>query len=300
MSKVSIVIVNFNTADITCECIESVVKHTKGVDYEIIVIDNNSRDDSLKKLKKYENTKLNFKLIANKKNYGFGYANNQGVKVSNPSSKYILFLNSDTKFISNTIKKMISILKGKKDVGVISCKLLNRDMSVQKNGGYFPTLVRVFSWMLIQDLPYVDKVIKPFHPKGENFYNDDKELDWVTGAFFMIRKEVVREVGVFDTDYFMYTEDTDYCYRIKKVGWKIFYTSLSSIIHYGGASGQSWSFVEKEFEGVKIFYKKHYPRWQLPILRFILKTGALLRFFSYTLMSNSVAANSYVKAFYQA
>ncbi|MCS7092367.1 MAG: glycosyltransferase family 2 protein, partial [Patescibacteria group bacterium] len=295
------IIVNFNTSKLTCECIDSIIKHTEGINYEIIVVDNNSHDDSLKRFKRYKKKKeINFKLIANSKNYGFGYANNQGIEACDPSSGYVLFLNSDTKLFSNVVKKMFVILEKRKDIGVISCQLLNKDGSIQQNGGYFPTLIRVFSWMIIQDLPYVDKIIKPFHPKTNNFYNVERDLDWVTGAFFMVRKSVIDQCGMFDTDYFMYAEDTDYCYRIRKAGWRILYTPSAAIIHYGGASGENWSFVCREFEGIKTFYKKHYPKWQLPILKLLLKIGSLLRFIFYTVKINPLAAQSYVKAFSQA
>lgn len=301
MIDVSIIIVSFNTSELTSKCISSIIRHTKGITYEIIVIDNNSSDDSVDKLKSLsKTTKVNIKIIENNKNHGFGYANNQGIKKSNSNSKYILFLNSDTKISTNVIPVMVNLLEGRQDVGVVSCKLLNANLTVQPTGGYFPTLIRVFSWMIIQDLPLVDLIIKPFHPKANSFYNIEQELDWVTGAFFMIRREVVKTSGVFDTDYFMYTEETDYCFRIRKSGWKILYSPMSSIIHYGGSSGTSWSFVSREFDGVKLFFKKHYPSWQIPFLRLLLKIGALLRFILFSLSGKKEAAYAYAKAFIKA
>lgn len=297
----SIVIVSYNTSKLTVECVESIIKFTKGISYEIIIVDNNSTDDSVKNLSELsKNSKIKISIIKNTKNYGFGYANNQGIKKSNSESKNILFLNSDTRLYSNAIMETLAIINKSKNIGVISCKLLNADRTIQATGGYFPTLIRVFSWMIIQDLPYVDKIIKPFHPKTGDFYNSEHELDWVTGAFFMIRKDIVDTVGVFDTNYFMYTEETDYCFRIKKSGWKIFYTPICSIVHYGGASSASWSFVTREYDGVKMFYKKHYPSWQFPILRILLKIGAMLRFALYSLIGRKEAANAYAKALVQA
>jgi hypothetical protein len=176
---------------------------------------------------------------------------------------------------------------------------------MQGTGGYFPTLLSVFSWMTIQDLPFVDKLIKPFHPmksmsfsKASAFYDKAKELDWVTGAFFLISREAFNNVGYFDERYFMYTEEVDYCYRVKKNGWMVYYNPKWAITHYGGASGKTWSNVVPEFEGVKRFYKKFYPRWQYPLLRLLLKIGALGRMLMFGILRGKEAAYAYAKAFW--
>jgi len=299
---ISLIIVSYNTKDLTRECINSIIKNTKGIDYEIIVVDNASKDASvevLKKLKKGKTQKI--EIIENKNNKGFGGANNQGIKRA--GGKYILLLNSDTVIHDNIIGEMTGWMNKRKSIGIAGCSLKNKDGSMQGTGGYFPTLVRVFSWMTIQDIPGVDKFIKPFHPmhsksfkKGEQFYKKAKELDWVTAAFFLIRKKVVEDIGYFDEEYFMYTEETDYCFRAKKAGWKIFYTPKWEITHLGGASGKKMSYVIQEFEGVKLFYKKHYPAWQYPILRLLLKIGSAGRIVLFGLLEGKGAAKAYAKA----
>ena len=132
---------------------------------------------------------------------------------------------------------------------------------------------------------------------GEDFYRFEKELDWVTGAFFLIRKKVIDDIGYFDEDYFMYTEEVDFCFRAKQSGWKVYYLPKWFITHIGGASGKAWSYVIAEFEGVKLFYKKHYPAWQYPILRLFLKIGALGRIIVFGVLKGKEAALSYAKAF---
>ena len=300
----SIIIVSFNTKELLRNCIESVIKNTEKVKYEIIVVDNASKDGSTELVNGF--SKINrFKLIENKTNMGFGHANNQGMKEC--SGKYILLLNSDTLIKNNAIEKMISWMELNPKVGVASCALLNNDGSIQGTGGYFPSLIRVFSWMTIQDIPFIDNLIKPFHPmrsksfrKGDAFFKEEKELDWVTGAFFLIRRKVIDKVGYFDEDYFMYTEEVDYCYRIKMAGWKIYYVPTPSVIHLGGASGIKGDNVLKEFNGIKLFYKKHYPSWQYPLLRLFLKIGALGRVLVFGLIEGGVSAKIYAKAFREA
>jgi len=298
----SIIIVSFNTRKMLEECLSSLVSNTKPLNYEIIIIDNASNDGSVDFLQESTKKINNLKLILNRENVGFGAANNQGIKKA--KGEYILLLNSDTKFESNVLGEMTKWMNKHERIGIATCALRNRDGSLQATGGYFPNLIRVFSWMIIQDFPFVDRLIKPFHPmksksfnKGENFYEKEREVDWITGAFFLIRRKVIKDVGYFDEDYFMYTEETDYCYRTKKKGWKIWYIPSWSIIHFGGASGTKELPILKEFEGVKLFYKKHYPRWQYPILRILLKIGALGRLVLFGILEGRESAAIYAKAF---
>lgn len=262
----SIIIINYNTPKLTLACLKSIEKHVKNINYEIILIDNDSSDDSSKLLKNYLN-------ILNKENLGFAKANNQGIKIAR--GRYILLLNSDTEFTSSFLDKMLDRLDKEENVGIATCALRNPDKSLQVSGGYFPNLARVFTWMTIQDLAFIDSLIKPFHPK--NAFKKEMDLDWGTGAFFLIKKEVIKEIGMLDEDYFMYTEEVDFCFRAKKAGWRVLYLPEWSIIHYGGASSVREFAILQETKGIKLFFKKHYPRWQTFFLRFFLKLGYLWR-----------------------
>lgn len=302
MLDLTFVVINFNTPKLTLDCLASIEKYCHGLNYEVIVIDNASHDDSPKVLKNYTKSKANMRLILNSDNLGFAKANNQGVTLG--KGRYLLLLNSDTLLTTSFIKDMLAWMDKDKKVGIASCKLVGIDGKVQGNGGYFPTLLSTFSWMLIQDIPGVDLLIKPFHPlhkksfmKGEDFYNSSKELDWLTGAFFLIRKEVIDSIGMLDEDYFMYAEDLDYCYRAKTKGWKIYYKSDWQITHFGGASGTSEFTVLASFAGMLKFYKKHYPSWQYPFFRLILKVGTLGRALLFGILEGLPSAKIYVKAF---
>ena len=297
----SVIIVSYNTKKLTVSCIKSVINNTEGIDYEIILVDNDSKDGSVLLLEKLD-AKKSITLIKNKKNIGFAKANNQGTKIA--KGKYVLFLNSDTKVNDNVLGEVVDWMETHKKVGAMSCKLKNKDGSTQATGGYFPTLIRVFSWMTIQDIPGVDKIIKPFHPMKEKSFTKDKgffenrhQQDWIKGAFMLIPKEVLDRVSGFDTDYFMYAEDVDLCYKIKKMGLEVYYEPKWSITHLGGASGKAGDHLLKEFDGIKTFYKKHHPNWQYPILRLLLKVGSLGRIVVFGLKDGRVSAKIYAKAF---
>jgi hypothetical protein len=294
--KTSIIVINYNTRELTLDCIGSVLKYTKGINFEMILVDNGSTE----KIEIPKNK--NIKLIRNNKNLGFSKANNQGIKKA--SGEYILLLNSDVIIKDNVIGRLSAWMDKHLEVGIASCKLLDKDGMTQGTGGYFPTLSRVFSWMTIEDIPGVERLIKPFHPlhtksfyKNSSFYERQRELDWVTGAFLFINKKVIDDIGLIDEDYFMYTEDVDFCYRAKAACWKVMYLPRFAIIHLGGKSSTAEFPIISEFAGIKLFYKKHYPSWQMPILRFFLKTGALLRFIFFTIIGRREAMATYAEAF---
>lgn len=297
--ELSIVIVSFNTSDFLRGCLKSIKRHSKAIDYEIIVVDNASSDDSVE-VSKY----FGAKVIANKKNLGFAAANNQGIKVA--KGEFVLFLNSDTFIKDNVLGEMVSFLKKNPKIGVTSCRLKNSDGSTQATGGYFPDLLRVFSWMTIQDFPFVDKVILPFHPlhskstfaRGEEFYKTKKNLDWVTGAFLLARKDVLSKVGGWDETYFMYVEEVDLCFKIKRLGYSVWYDPKWSIVHFGGKSSTSAEFpLISEYKGICKFYRKFYPSWQYPIVKLFLKIGAVGRIVLFAILGRGEESKIYAKAF---
>jgi hypothetical protein len=182
----SVIIISFNTKQILVDCINSVVKNTKGFEYEIIVVDNGSTDDSIKSIKEMAKKFPQVKLIDTGENIGFGRGNNEGIKAAR--GEYLLLLNSDTIITDNVLGHSIKRVKELKSIGAYSCKLLNRDLSLQPSGGHFPTLSNLIAWQLfIDDLPFVGKLIPSFHPQLSR-YGTNQSLDWVTGAFMIIPK----------------------------------------------------------------------------------------------------------------
>lgn len=297
-TDLSVVIINFNTPQLTLECIESVRKFTKGINYEIILIENGTESPILK----YKD----IKIIRNKKNVGFGGANNQGIKTS--IGRYILFLNSDTLLIENSLQKMVDWMDHHPKSGAVSSTLLYKNNKLQTNGGDFPNLFRTFMWAsFLDDIPGIANIFGSYHatveiPISNNVYKRVHQQDWISGAVFMIRHEILEKVGGFDDDIFMYGEDVEYSYRIKKAGWEIWYLPITKIIHYGSASstGETVTFIGSsqgkknsivsEFKGLKKFYEKHYPKWQYGVLQLILKKAAILRIFVFGIIGRQGSA----------
>ena len=300
----SVIIVNYNTSGLTSKCILSIIKYSREINLEIIVIDNASSDGFYEKISLIKDKIKSLKILRNKHNIGFGKANNQGIKIAR--GKYVLFLNSDTNISDNLLSEMLYWMDRNLKVGMSTCALKNPDGTLQGTGGFFPTIIRVFSWMtFLDDIPLMERLIKPFHPfharsffyKGESYYNKTIEFDWITGAFMLVRYEAIKQVDGFDEDYFMYTEDTDLCYRIKQRGWKIMYIPKWSITHYGGKSSRREFSLINEYHGIKIFYKKHMPSYQMALLRIFLKLGAVLRMVVLTIIEGKEAFRIYAKAF---
>lgn len=290
----SIVIVNYNTPELTIQVVNSVLTNTKGIRFEIILVDNASKDKSLSTFKKHFAKEKKVDIVASKINLGFAGGNNLGISKSN--GKYILLLNSDTLVKSDVIKEMVAWMDSHKNVGISTCKLLNEDGSLQPTGGYFPTLSRVFAWMFfVDDIPLVNNLFKSFHPHVQHYQASHKQ-DWITGAFFLMRREVVQDVGMFDEKYFMYVEEVDLCYRAKDK-WEVWYLPKWSIVHLGGASSGGEFSTVSEMKNIIYFFSKHYPSWQMPILKLILKTGMFLRMPLMGIIKDRKYFGIYAKAF---
>lgn len=228
----SIVIVNYNNYLLTNNCINSVINNISNIDYEIILIDNNSNNNSVEifqnEYKKYNN----IKVISNPKNVGFGAANNKAVEEA--KGAYILILNPDTIIIDDSIEKMLNKISNNKDIGLISCKLLNEDKTLQYSCRRFLD----FKSFIIARTPlkklfpkkYIDK-INSLYLMNDYTHDYETEVDWVMGSFMMIEKSLFQQVGGFSPQYFMYFEDVDLCFKIKIKNKKIIYSPNAQIIH---------------------------------------------------------------------
>ncbi len=305
MSKqidLSIVLIS-SKKDYLFDCLKSVKKNSAGVSLEIILIDNASQD------KIGEAVKREFpeiKVLRREENGGFGENNNMGMKVA--GGRYVLLLNDDTKIISrNIFKGMIGWMDEHPKVGISTCALVNPDLKTyQGSGGSFPTLPKVFAWMtFIDDIPGIDTLIKPYHPlhgwsplyKGESYFKKSHKQDWITGAFFLMRKEAMDAAGFFDEDFFLYVEEVELSYRFVQAGWEVWYLPQWKILHYGSVTIGSERAMVYELQNIKLFYKKHYPKWQIPILTLILKFGSILRIFVFGILKGFKVSKIYAKAF---
>ena len=291
--EVTFIIVNYKTKELVARGIDSILKFAKGFAWEIIVVDNNSKDGSVEFLKKkYPNVKV----VAEKENLGFGKGNNIGIKQA--KGDYLFFFNSDAYLIDTSLSKLISRTREINNLGAISPLILNPDKSIQQSGGYFPTLLKIFLWMsFIDDLPG-GAMLKPFHIDHDSFYTKERELDWITGAAFMVPSKVLKKVGDFDPDIFMYGEDVELCYRIKKAGFKIVMDPEAKIVHIGqGSSGKTpRSAILGEYKTILHVYQKHQGKGSLQMARIFLKIGGLLRTLVFSLLGRKELSQIYAEA----
>ncbi len=303
---VSIVIVSYNSKDIFRDCLESIFKYTEGVSFEVIVVDNASTDGVVEYLREAEkNYGKRLKVIYSQENTGFSKGNNLGIRQA--SGKYILLLNNDTKLVENAVKSMFVCMEGKPDFAVASCQLVDSENRLSPTGGYAPTLARVASWALfLDDLPLISRFFPSYHPHvsdshWQGFFLDlpwikklvggsktatetykyDKEFypDWVTGAFFFIRRTALDQLGGLDEGIFMYGEELEWCMRARMAGWKVGYTPITKIIHLerGSQGGLPRGALLGEFRGLKYIYGKYFPVWKQLLLGTLLDIAAFLR-----------------------
>ena len=229
---VSVIIVNYNTKQMTSDCINSVFEHTKDIFFEVLLVDNGSKDGSVELFSK--DTRIHF--VESGSNIGFGRANNLGYK--HAKGKYIFFLNSDTLLLNNAIKlfhdKMEALPSNVSCIGTI---LINKDLENIHSYGEFPTFTRELIYRT-----FLNKVLKLFGYKSHYYDNpkrrkeQDFEVDFVTGADMFIRRKAFEQCSGFDSDFFMYFEDTDLQYRFKQNGYFQMITQGPSIIHLLGGS----------------------------------------------------------------
>jgi GT2 family glycosyltransferase len=183
-------------------------------------------------------------------------------------------------------------------VGIASPKLLNPDHTIQPQGGALPGLFKIILWaFLIDDLPLLDRLILPYHQNYPQFFTQTRPLGWVAGTAMCLRRSLLDEIGLLDEKIFMYSEDTDLCLRAQSHGHSVYNVSSSQVIHLGHASGSNTQAILGEFRGLIYLYRKHYPAWQLPLLRLILKFAVLLRLFLFgTIFRQPHKYDTYQKA----
>lgn len=227
--KLSIVIVNLNTRDLTIGCLRSIEKEAKDIPFEVLLTDNGSNDGSVEALKKLQSEKYwkeKLTLIFNDSNTGYAKANNQGIKKA--KGEYILLLNNDTVVHKNALQSLIKFAESTPDAGVIGSRLLNIDGTLQMSCYHFPTITNAINEYFLGKKGLFEK----FAPKGDL----PVTVDSVVGAVFLITPEAKKRVGILDERYFAYFEDIDYCRLVWKQGLKVYYLPESVITHYHGAT----------------------------------------------------------------
>lgn len=261
---VSIIIVNYNTKEITHQCIVSILKHTKKINYEIILVDNASSDGS----KLFFKSVRGIKFIESNYNLGFGKANNLGFSYS--SGKYIFLLNSDTILLNNAVKKFYDAMEQEPlNVSCLGSKLLSQDGVSENNSyGVFPSITSLLASLSIIYFPFLKK-------KTPIISEDTFEVDYIIGADIFIRRSVILKLGLFDPDFFMYFEESYMQLKYYRAGYISKIISSPSIIHLENGSdiknNKQYSFSSRKFyfESMFIFFKKRYPLLKYVLTRII-------------------------------
>jgi len=274
---VSVVIVSWNTCEILRDCLLSVVAQAGDVSCEVIVVDNASSDDSVAMVRQ-EFPQV--RLIENADNRGFAAANNQGMAVA--TGRYILLLNSDTIVLDQAMAKTVAFAEARPDAAVVGCRVLNADRTLQPTCFMYPSLFN----MLLSST-YLYKVRPRSRLLGRErmtwWRRDDvREVDVVTGCFMLVRRQAIEQVGILDEQFFMYAEETDWCYRFKKAGWKVLFTPEAEIVHLGGQSSKRVHVdmsVQLRLSILRFIRKHHGPlyHWlacQLILLFFVVRIPA--------------------------
>jgi GT2 family glycosyltransferase/lipopolysaccharide/colanic/teichoic acid biosynthesis glycosyltransferase len=272
---ISVIIVSYNVRDFLQHALQSIQRALKDIPAEIFVVDNASMDGSPQLIRK-NFPQLN--LIENTKNLGFSAANNIALKKS--SGKYVVLINPDTVVQEDTFTALLSFMENNPDAGAATCKILNPDGSFSVDSRHsIPTPMTAF-WKQVGFNKLFPKS-KIFGRYNLTYLDENKSypVDAISGSFMFIRQDVFAKVGLLDEDFFMYCEDIDFCHRINKSGWKIYYFPNTSIIHYKGESTRrnNLDYVINFNKSLYIFYKKHFQRkYDIPI-RWMILLGVFIR-----------------------
>lgn len=266
--NVSVVVVSFNTCHLLRRCLQSVYATAGGNLSEVLVVDNASDDGSPDMVEREFPT---VRLIRSAKNLGFAAANNVAIQASRGDA--VLLLNSDTELLPAALRRLVDAMERHPIVGVVGGRLLNPDRSFQSSFADFPTLL---SEILL--LTKLSRLIRPatFPSYPEHDSREERVVDWVVGACMLVRKAAIDTVGLLDEGYYMYTEETDWCYRMRAAGWLTLYVPEARVLHW---SGQSANVVPEAkrlqlYRSKTRFLAKHRGRGQAATFRVLVRMAS--------------------------
>ncbi len=261
MSDVSIIIVNYKVADLVERCIESIFEHTKGVNFEVILVDNASMDNVVPRI---SSRFKNVNIIANNRNLGFAAACNQGIEIA--QGEFVLLLNPDTELKDDAISSIVANMRCDHGVGIGGVHLVNPDGSHQTSQvRRFPRLIDQLLVMLkiphlISNPKHLPNPLKSYLMTDFN-WKSSQDVDQVMGAFFCIKRELIGEIGPLDSGFFIWFEEVDFCRRAVDAGWRVRYYADIEVIHHRGASfGQVATFKKQTWirRSLRRYMKKYF------------------------------------------
>lgn len=281
-ARLSISIVNWNTRDRLKDCLKSIYNNANSVTFETIVVDNNSGDDSSEMVRTMF---PQVRLLENAENIGFGRANNQAIRASN--GQYVLILNPDTLLSPGCLDSLVSLLAERTDVGAVGPKILNPDGSIQL------TCIRNMPTVLTEFVEAAHLVgrfprnrIVGHHYMTYCDRNVAREVDLLSGCCLMAKKAVLEAVGSFDEAFFIFGEDMDLCYSIRKAGWKLWYLPSAEVIHFWGESTKQIP-REQVFhrqQAKYLFFRKHFGARKAFEFRLVTLIASILVYLAYVFL----------------
>lgn len=286
--ELSIIIINYNTKKITQQCLFSVINSLRGdkINYEVVLIDNGSNDGSFEHFSLLAKKYPQIKYVYFRENLGYSQGNNKGMNLA--LGRYLIFLNSDTIILNKAISKLFSYYKNnEKKIDFLGPKLLNIDFTPQPSAGHFFNLLTVFAVLFLKG----DKIgLTRFSP------TKIKRVDWISGACILTKKKIIEQLNGFDEKIFMYMDEIDLMYRAKEQNHSVYFYPEAKIIHYGSASSSKTYPILQLYRGLIYFYKKHYSKMALLILKFMLSAKAMMAIFIGKITKNHYLITTYSQA----
>jgi len=268
----SIITVSWRVRDLARDNFSAIYKNTENIEFEVIAIDNDSRDGTVEMIAK-EFPRV--KLIANNYNAGFAKANNQGIGIS--QGRYVLLLNPDMRVLPGMLERMVKWMDERRDVGLAGCHLIKENgetvAQVRRYPGFSDQLA------IVLKLPHIFPAILNSYLRKDFDYKKEGEVDSIRGSFFIIRREVIDKLGGLDERYFLWFEEVDYCRQVKNAGWKVIYTPEVQCIDLVGKSfgllkrGKSQDYFR---DSMIKYFEKWQPAWQALILKIVWPIGIAL------------------------
>lgn len=249
---VSIIIVNYNTRDLLRDCLKTVFNQRSKYSYEVLVVDNASKDDSALMVRdEFEQVHL----FPSVKNLGFVKANNKAMLESR--GRYLLLLNPDTQVPPDTLDKLVDFIEDQAGVGICGCKQVDAQGQIQLTWGKFPTVLSEIQRKARH--MRMDLKEQGVRVALENNISDQCDVDWVAGSCMLVRAEVALQIGLMDENIFMYFEDIDWCQRARLAGWRVCIDPRNQIVHYGGESAATDKIVSLvEYRRSQLYFLRKY------------------------------------------
>jgi len=261
---VSVVVVAYNGLPWIERCLESV----RG--YETIVVDNGSTDGTVELVRR----RFPEARLIEQPNVGMGAGNNAGMRAA--SGRHFLLLNSDAWLVADAAERLAAFADEHPEAAVVGPKLLNQDGSLQRSVRGFPTLWRLATeYFFLRKLGPRTTALNAFYGAGFD-HDEPREVDWLFGSCLLVRREAADAVGLFDEDFFMFSEETDWCYRFRAAGWEVYFYPGAEVVHVGGAS-HGGRMYEENLRGHLRFFAKHRGRREAERARRLLLWGVRLR-----------------------